>query len=181
MQLYLIRHTTPDIESGICYGQTDIPLRETFKSEWDALKQSLPLQADVIYSSPLSRCFLLAELIRSHYSLPTIVKDSRLMEMNFGDWEMKNWNDIDQQLLMIWMNNYKVEKCPDGESYQDLLDRIKLFLESLSNSRAQSAIVVTHAGVIKLTDSILNPGNSIHPLEMRVAYGGIFRYEMSIK
>lgn len=33
MKIYLIRHTTPHIEKGICYGQTDLDVAETFNNE----------------------------------------------------------------------------------------------------------------------------------------------------
>ena len=33
MQLYLIRHTSVAIEQGICYGQSDIKLSESFEED----------------------------------------------------------------------------------------------------------------------------------------------------
>ena len=30
MEIFLIRHTTPKIEKGICYGQTDLDITTTF-------------------------------------------------------------------------------------------------------------------------------------------------------
>jgi alpha-ribazole phosphatase len=177
MQLYLIRHTTPNIQSGICYGQSDIPLKETFELEWEALKENLPLQAEIIFSSPLSRCLRLAMSIASHYDIQA-TKDNRLMEMNFGKWELQNWNDIDQVALSMWMNNYRSEKCPEGECYGDVLERVSSFLESLKETELKSVIVVTHAGVIKLADSILKPDPLKNALEMKVSYGGIYKYDL---
>jgi alpha-ribazole phosphatase len=177
MQLYLIRHTTPDIQGGICYGQSDVPLKETFESEWELLKVKLTDQADVIYSSPLSRCLKLADKIQSHFDLP-IIKDDRLMEMNFGDWELKNWNDINQTELSTWMNNYQAVKCPKGECYEDVLKRVDSFLNELKSSNRKSVIAVTHAGVIKLSESILNPDPIKNVMEMKVGYGGIYKYEI---
>jgi len=33
MEIYLIRHTTPDVAKGICYGQTDLDVANTFEEE----------------------------------------------------------------------------------------------------------------------------------------------------
>ena len=33
MELILIRHTSVDVPPGVCYGQTDVPLKSTFEQE----------------------------------------------------------------------------------------------------------------------------------------------------
>ena len=33
MVVYLIRHTSVDVPQGVCYGQTDVPLKPTFEEE----------------------------------------------------------------------------------------------------------------------------------------------------
>ena len=33
MEIYLVRHTTPDVAKGICYGQADIDVTATFLAE----------------------------------------------------------------------------------------------------------------------------------------------------
>ena len=33
MEIILIRHTSVDVPQGVCYGQTDVPLRDTFEQE----------------------------------------------------------------------------------------------------------------------------------------------------
>lgn len=33
MNIYLIRHTSVDVPKGLCYGQSDVPLRPTFEAE----------------------------------------------------------------------------------------------------------------------------------------------------
>ena len=43
MEIYLIRHTTPAVEAGTCYGQADLDVIETFEQEASIIKQYLPL------------------------------------------------------------------------------------------------------------------------------------------
>ncbi|MBQ1753914.1 MAG: hypothetical protein II002_03155 [Bacteroidales bacterium] len=33
MEVILLRHTTPDVPVGTCYGQTDVPLKASFEEE----------------------------------------------------------------------------------------------------------------------------------------------------
>lgn len=61
MRLVLIRHTSVAVPRGICYGQTDVPLADSFPDEATMVKQRLSrYHFDCVYSSPLSRCVKLA-------------------------------------------------------------------------------------------------------------------------
>ena len=33
MVIYFMRHTAVDVPQGVCYGQTDVPLKPTFEME----------------------------------------------------------------------------------------------------------------------------------------------------
>ena len=41
-EIYLIRHTTPEVEKGVCYGQTDLNLKNTFPQEAKRIKEITP-------------------------------------------------------------------------------------------------------------------------------------------
>ena len=52
MEIYLVRHTTPAIKKGVCYGQTDVDLNsDTFESELREIKNKLPSNIDRFYCS----------------------------------------------------------------------------------------------------------------------------------
>lgn len=177
MEIYLIRHTTPHIEKGICYGQSDVPLANSFENEWQALKDKLPIAADVIFSSPLSRCMVLASKLGVHYDVPVIQND-RLKELNFGDWEMKQWNNIDQKILHEWMDNYLNVKCPGGESYQDLAERVQLFLTNLKTEGHSKVIIVTHHGAMKAMHSILKNVDLKEGMEQKFEFAQPYLYKV---
>ena len=145
MNVYLIRHTTPDVPSGICYGQSDIPLTSSFADECATLRAKLPPRWDRVYCSPLSRCRRLAERLR-----PQPAEDARLRELNFGDWEGQAWNDIDPVQLNPWMDDFVNVACPRGESYRTLAARVTDFWKDITgNDKQQNVAVVTHAGPIR--------------------------------
>lgn len=148
MEVYLVRHTTPDIAKGICYGQSDIGVTDSFEDEVQQIRDSnlLPKKEYTVYSSPLQRCRLLAERLFNQ----KIIDDNRLKELDFGDWELQAWDAIDKQEIDPWMNDFVHMSCPNGESYIDLYQRVLDFIKSIEKkSKNKKVIVVTHAGVIR--------------------------------
>jgi len=106
MEIYLIRHTTPKVEKGICYGQTDLDITESFETEAAAIKERLPAGIERVFSSPLQRCAKLAHQLFPHQ---TISFHPTLMELNCGEWEMQHWDAIPKpesnpgwMILFMW-------------------------------------------------------------------------------
>jgi alpha-ribazole phosphatase len=172
MEIHLIRHTTPCIDKNVCYGQFDVLLKDTFEEEVRLVLEKLTDKADVIYTSPLTRCIKLAERIAQTFNLP-VKEDDRLKEMNFGAWEMKRWDDIDKVALMKWMNDYQHERCPQGESYLDLIVRLKEFYNEINLKQYQSVVIVTHAGVIKSSLVILGELSLKDAMSIKVGFGSV--------
>ena len=170
MEIILVRHTTPNIEKGICYGQSDLELADTYTKEIIAVLQQLPnnLQDYECYSSPLQRCKLLAQKISN-----TVIFDDRLKELNFGDWELKNWNDIDRIPLDKWMNNFVTEPTLNGESYIELHQRTTDFITEVYQQKKQKIILVTHAGVIRSIYSYIHKKDLVNSFDLKLKYGEI--------
>jgi len=145
MEIYLIRHTTPKIAKGICYGQTDIALDETlFEKELLAIRQKLPENIKQVYSSPLVRCQQLAKQLAENP-----IMDEKLMELNFGYWENKPWAEINKEELDAWMQDFVHSKAGKGESYLDLYRRTLDFVQMISSEKREKIALVTHAGNIR--------------------------------
>ncbi len=147
MDIYLIRHTKTASEKGFCYGQSDVPLAESFDKELIEVNAKLPdLTEDcLVFSSPLQRCISLAKVF-----LKPIKMDVRLQELNFGDWENRKFDDIDAEFLKNWADNFVTLSPPNGESFGDLCHRAGQFWDELIAAEAcQQVLIVTHAGVIR--------------------------------
>ena len=57
MKITLIRHTRVAVETGICYGWSDVGVAPSFETEASRVKENISNeQFDIVYSSPLSRC-----------------------------------------------------------------------------------------------------------------------------
>jgi alpha-ribazole phosphatase len=179
VELYLIRHTTPDIKAGICYGRSDIDVAATFPMEAEAVRQKFAsLKPEIIYTSPSQRCAKLASMLAGYGPGNLPVEDARLMELHFGEWEMRGWQEISQEALKHWGASYIHEPPPGGETFLDLHQRARDFLVELRNSEAASVAVVTHAGVIRalLAETTNKPLNETFDFEL--SYGGVTKLEL---
>jgi Histidine phosphatase superfamily (branch 1) len=78
MDIYLVRHTKTDTVKGLCYGQSDVALADSFSDEVLQLQHKLPELNDgyKVFSSPLTRCLQLAEQFSE-----TVTTDDRLLEL----------------------------------------------------------------------------------------------------
>ena len=144
MDIYLIRHTTPDVPPGVCYGQRDVGLAATWEEEFSQLLDKLPSSWDRVYSSPWPRCRRLAQQLATNP-----IEDVRLQELSFGVWEGKAWSDIPSAALDPWMADFVHVACPGGESYQMLAHRIKSFWQEVNQYDGATVAIVTHAGPIR--------------------------------
>ncbi|MFZ2266009.1 MAG: alpha-ribazole phosphatase family protein [Azonexus sp.] len=140
MILHLIRHPRPLVEPGICYGRLDVAGEHP---ELVAARLLAELPAGLpVYSSPLRRCRELA----GHLQAQPVI-DARLAEMNFGDWEGRAWDDISRAELDAWAADVAGYAPPGGESPVAVQQRALDFVAGL---RVPEAVVVTHAGVIRV-------------------------------
>ncbi|MEN9686817.1 MAG: alpha-ribazole phosphatase [Bacteroidota bacterium] len=145
MEIYLIRHTTPNVAKGICYGQTDLGVTETFAEEASAISPYLPKQGVAVYSSPLQRCKKLAEAL---FPDQTVSLHPELMELNCGQWEMQEWNAIPKPEIEPWLNDFIHTPVPGGESYWQMHERVIKQFEQISQ-KIEPTVIVAHGGVLR--------------------------------
>lgn len=142
MQVFLIRHPRPQVAAGVCYGQLDLPALDVEQTA-ASLRAQLPADLPLI-SSPLQRCRVLAEAL---HPAPRFV--AGLMEMNFGAWEGKRWDEIGNEALDAWAADLLHHAPPGGESVAMLQARSVASLNALAAEGLPACIVVTHAGVMR--------------------------------
>ncbi len=179
MQLYIIRHTRVSVPQGSCYGHTDVALADTFPQESKAILENLKgLHFDKVYSSPLTRCKKLVQIICPKRA--DIAYDNRLKELNFGTWEGKNWKDIEQSpQAKFWFADYIHHATPHGESYVDLLKRTQSFLAQLKKeANSGNMLIVTHGGVVRAIHTIVNKSDIRKAFELNVNYGEVIKLDL---
>ena len=148
MTLWLVRHALPLIDKGICYGQLDVS-SDLVATKACALElaEQLPNRIQVI-TSPLQRCELLAKDLC--WLKPDLVlkTESKLQELNFGEWEGRPWADIPEAELTAWTNDFANHRAGGtGESTTQFMVRVAAAFDALDP--AKDTLWVTHAGVIR--------------------------------
>ncbi|MCP2029434.1 alpha-ribazole phosphatase [Flavobacterium sp. HSC-32F16] len=177
MEIYLVRHTETICEKGICYGQSDVDIAAPFDEIFDRIISELPTEA-VIFSSPLKRCSILAKHIQKNINAISYKEDDRLQEMNFGDWELKPWNEIPPEELNPWMEDFVNIPVSNGESFTELHSRVGDFLLHQISEIKRPVIIVAHAGIIR---SILCHQTALplkEAFQNKVDFGEVIRIEL---
>jgi alpha-ribazole phosphatase len=145
MSIYLIRHTTPLIDKGICYGQSDIDVTDSFHTEAAIIKEVVPAAMEAVYASPLVRCHKLA----THLFPDAVINfEHDLKEIHCGEWELQHWDHIPREVIDPWMNDFVNVCIPGGESYVQVFERVVRCFEQISLS-PKPVSVITHGGVIR--------------------------------
>lgn len=145
MKITLIRHTSVAVETGICYGWTDVDVSTSFPGEAKAVQNSLQEDHfDKVYSSPLLRCRKLAAFC----GFPSPLLDDRLKELHFGRWEMQKWDDIHDPSIENWYQDWIHQPAGGGESYEHQYQRVAHFLDDLKQTDYRHVGIFTHRGVI---------------------------------
>jgi alpha-ribazole phosphatase len=174
MKIRIVRHTQVALPSGICYGFSDIPLAESWEKDiMKVTEQIQDTESCLVYSSPLIRCKILAEKFSNN-----VILDDRLKELNFGKWELQTWDKIEGPEADRWMKDYVNLRCPGGESYIDLCERVKSFLIDLQGNVLTSCIIVTHAGVMHATNTILKHMPLHQSFETKIAFGEVMELSL---
>jgi alpha-ribazole phosphatase len=151
MRLALIRHLPVKDAAGRCYGRLDLPLAEPLATpDIQRIQTLLPAHVPV-YSSPLLRCWQLAQVLD-----PAAIADDRLMELDFGRWEGQLWQDIGAAALDDWIaSDYAATH--GGESLAAMQARVWQWADEVAAQGVTTAVLVTHAGVIRALWSRTRP------------------------
>ncbi|MCI0419643.1 MAG: histidine phosphatase family protein [Acidobacteria bacterium] len=172
-EIYLIRHgqSVHNQEQTIA-GQLDSELTPLGFEDARSVAAAIgPRDFEVIYSSDLLRARQTAETVINTLQLNCPLYFSPLLrELNYGRFTERSVVETFQFL------NYKRvphERYPEGESFQDLQERVGQFLSQLLEESAGRRILVTaHAGSIRLLAMLLDPAHKQEHLER--AYGNRF-------
>lgn len=150
-RLLMVRHLKPLVEPGICYGSSDVAAEQSSCANESVIAAlaSYDVRKDTrFYSSPLTRCTQLSEVLVQAFNIEGFEICTELAEIDFGDWEMKPWNDIERSSIDAWAKDIMGYQFPQGESALIMQSRIKQWLSELSKYNGDS-VVVCHAGTMR--------------------------------
>lgn len=164
MRLVLVRHPPPDIGTGICYGSSDLPAPAAAIEQVAAALRAAGLPGGLpVYASPLVRCAALARRLAA-----TVMLDARLAEMDFGAWELRSWDAIPREEVDAWAADLLHYRPGGGENVLAVAGRVAAFRAELLASGHPAALLVCHAGTMRLL-SALHGGGSVQQAALRAA------------
>lgn len=166
-RLWLVRHAQPLIAPGVCYGQHDVPAdTAATRAAAQRLAAALPGSA-AVWHSPLQRCELLALDLQALRPDLTSQPDTRLREMDFGEWEGQTWDAIGKTAIDAWTDAFHTHPPGGGESLRAMLARVGQALQAARQRHAKSGALdvvwITHAGVARCVDWLLAQGTGVTP------------------
>lgn len=139
---------------------------------------------DVIISSPLQRCRLFAENLANQFQRPLLINEN-IKEMYFGDWEGISTQTIYENTPELLANFWQFPtqyQAPNGESLARFQQRIlvgfKQIRQQMQENRWETALIVTHGGVIKLLTCLARQHDLNELLKMPAELGKLYRLEL---
>lgn len=154
--LHLLRHgDVARMHQRIVRGQLDEPVSPRGVEEHRSLARFVAEREprlDVLYTSDLSRCRVLAEELGARIGLAPIV-DARLREQSMGAWEGSSWADVSARepaAVTAYWNDYAHARPTGGESMADVARRTgEWWNEAHARHRGARVAAVTHVGAIR--------------------------------
>ena len=158
LKIDLLRHGESELSHTLRGSLDDALTAKGWQQMLSSIDQSqtLPQQWDVVFSSPLQRCSMFAEHCVKERDIPLIL-DKNLQEMHFGDWEGQSIQQLYEQfpetLADFWQKPTQTT-LPNAETMHQFHLRVSTAMANIQQQMQlngwQSALVITHGGVIKL-------------------------------
>ncbi len=162
LRIYFVRHGETIWNTlKIFQGRQDSPLTEVGINQAEKLSEYIKdIHFDKIYSSPQSRAKKTAEILLGDREL-NIIEIPELQEINMGNVEgipRENFEkNFPEEYHNFWNNAIAYNPIAfNGESYQEVLDRVKVGLEKLiQENKNGTVLVVSHGVTLKAIFNII--------------------------
>jgi len=172
----LLRHG--DVKGGACYrGITDDPLTDL---GWQQMQHSIEQRNsnwDIIISSPLIRCAAFAQHLSSTLNIPVSLHPE-LQEINFGDWEGKTAEKIDEQALTLFYADPNLNPPPNGETFNAFQARtLWIWQDLLQRHSGKNILLISHAGVMRVILANTLGLDIEHSFNLKIGHACVSRVE----
>ncbi len=148
-----IRHAPVPNHGGRCYGQSDVLADCSDEAAFAALARALPREALWVTSQLTRTQQTAAAIAAAGHPVPEPLVEPELAEQNFGLWQGRRYEEIDQDLggaaHKFWIAPAR-HAPPEGESFVEVIARAGRAIERLTRAHAGRHIVaVAHGGSIR--------------------------------
>ncbi|MEM6587673.1 MAG: histidine phosphatase family protein [Pseudomonadota bacterium] len=144
-RVFWVRHGPTHAKAMV--GWSDIPADLTDTARIARLNAFLPTDA-VVVSSDLIRATATADAIQGPRT--RLPHDADLREIHFGDWEMQNFETIeDQERLRAFWDEPGLVRAPGGDTWDEVVTRVdRGIARAMAAHPGADIIAVAHMGAI---------------------------------
>jgi probable phosphoglycerate mutase len=148
---YLLRHGESEANVNRIFAarRIDPPLTERGTQQATMQAETLKqFSLSAIYASPLIRTQQTAKIINKHHGLEILASDD-LYEVDVGILDGDDQTDPDKwsvytNVMEKWGQNLTDVSFPNGESLDNVKDRLKAFFDPLKNDTNKLVLIVGH-------------------------------------
>ena len=151
--IYFESHgTTTDNEQKLASGHYDVELSQLGEAQAKELgKRYREVELDTVFCSDMQRAYRTGEIAFNGRKL-AILKDKRLRECDYGDDTRRPETEV-----KLDKPNHITEPFPNGESYEQVVARMKDFLEHIKkNYEGKTVMIIGHRGTQYGLDHLVN-------------------------
>ncbi|MBB5182765.1 histidine phosphatase family protein [Catenisphaera adipataccumulans] len=150
MKIWLTRHGQTNLnKKHLMQGKTDEPLNETGRKQAAEARQKIGnIHFDAVYSSRLDRAIETASII-GNVPRDQVIIDDRLIEVEFGKYEMKKYYGLGLKMTAFWLLPEILPAPKTVESVQSMVRRSSSFLNELETKDYDNVLIVCHGGIIR--------------------------------
>ena len=177
MKIILIRHGEVEEAYHKCYnGHIDIALSQKGKAEAECLAEVFKgREFDRVYCSDLKRS---RETLKPFGQEKQAIYTELLREKSWGKHEGISFDAIIKEGEIKYENFLQWINALDGEDYNYYIQRVReFFLDFLLQENLETALVVTHAGVIRSLIAIINNLSLEEAFRIDVPYGSYIVFD----
>lgn len=156
MKIYVCRHgqTEANRDRVLMGGSMDFPLTDLGRKQAVELGESLSgVEFDAVFCSSNQRAKDTLKLME--VDCEEVFFDDRLKEQNFGEMAGTCIEDIPADKNKEYLADPIHHKHIGGESYVEMVERVKSFWGELIKENLDMVLVVAHSGVMRSIESIL--------------------------
>ncbi len=157
--IWFVRHAPVDL--ACLYGQMDVTANLTDDKKFSWLSEQLPEQA-IWISSDLGRCTQTAGRVASMGRNGSQLSDTykALREQYFGLWQGLEYHQMQvhsPELYDRFWEDFAYNRPPEGESFSDVVERVKNCLQEIIPYHAGRQVVCyCHSGTIRSALALIN-------------------------
>ncbi len=149
---------------NIFAGHLDVDLEEQgmLQAQKTAKFIAEKYAVDKIYSSDLKRAFYTGKALSDVIGVP-IVKEPALREIDGGEWDEKNFDELDTLFpgdFGVWRNDLRHARCTGGESVEEVANRVFAAVKKIAlENEGKTVAIFTHVTPIRCMECMVRDGS----------------------